>query len=145
MGVRKELFVGLGTALATAAGLFTLQLWYASYLDVAVVHGDQSGVHLDAKLEAVRNEEHAKLSAGRMPIHQAMEALAQRGRNAFPKLAAQPSNDLSAMSGWIKKPGFKPYVPRAAAATAEATPLAWGAAASTGAHDSAPEEQRHAR
>jgi hypothetical protein len=145
MAVRKELFVCLGSALFTAAGLFTLQLWYASYLDVAVVHGDRSGVDLDAKLEALRNEEHGKLNAGRMPIHQAMQALAQRGRSAFPELAAQPSNDLSAMSGWIKKPGFKPYVPRTAAARAEATPLAGGAAASRGAEDSAPQEQRHAR
>jgi hypothetical protein len=46
-----------------------------------------------------------------MPIAKAMEALAQRGRNAFPKLAAQPSGDLSAMSGWIHKPGFKAYIP----------------------------------
>ena len=33
MNVRKELFVGLCTALATAAGLFTLQLWVSSYID----------------------------------------------------------------------------------------------------------------
>ena len=125
MAVLKELFVGLGTALATTAGLFTLQLWYSSYLDVAVVHGGLSSVPMDAKLEAMRNEEHAKLTAVPMPIDQAMVALAQRGRNAFPKLAAKPSNDLSAMSGWIHKPGFKIYVPRSAAApAAEAAPHA---------------------
>jgi len=82
MAVLKELLVGLGTALATTAGLFTLQLWYSSYLDVAVVHGDLSSVPMDAKLEAMRNEEHAKLTAVPMPIDQAMVALAQRGRNA---------------------------------------------------------------
>jgi hypothetical protein len=125
MSVRKELFVCLGTALATTAGLFTLQVWYASYLDVAVVHGDKSDVRMDAKLEAVRNQEHAKLTSGSMPIDKAMEALAQRGRSAFPKLATKPSGDLSAMSGWIHRPGFKMYVPRPAAAlAAEATPLA---------------------
>ena len=128
MAVLKELFVGLGTALATTAGLFTLQLWYSSYLDVAVVHGDLSSVPMDAKLEATRNEEHAKLTAVPMPIDQAMLALAQRGRNAFPKLAAKPSNDLSAMSGWIHKPGFKPYVSRPVG-RAEATPVAMGAEA----------------
>jgi len=115
MNIRKELLMSLGTALATTAGLFTLQLWYASYLDVAVVHGDKSDVPMGAKLEAVRNEERAKLSSGRLPIAQAMEALAERGRNAFPQLAAKPSSDLSAMSGWIHKPGFKPYVPPPAA------------------------------
>ena len=97
---------------------------------------------MDAKLLAVRNEEHAKLAAGRMPIDKAMAALAQRGRNAFPQLAAKPSDDLSAMSGWVHKPGFKPYVSRAAAPEAEATPLASGAAAPKGADDSAP-EKRH--
>jgi hypothetical protein len=36
-----------------------------------------------------------------------------------------PSDDISAMSGWMHKPGFKPYVPRqVAAAAAEATALA---------------------
>jgi len=118
MNLRKDLLVSLSTALTTTAGLFTLQIWYASYLDVAVVHGDKSEVRMGAKLEVVRNEEHAKLSSGRLPIAQAMEALAQRGRDAFPLLAAKPSADLSAMSGWIYKPGFKVYVPRAAAAPA---------------------------
>ena len=127
MNVLKELFVCLGIALATAAGLFTLQIWYASYLDVAVVHGDLGDVRMGAKLEAVRNEERAKLSSGSMPIDKAMEALAQRGKSAFPKLAAKPSDDLSAMSGWVHKPVFRPYVPRQAAApAAEATPLALG-------------------
>jgi len=129
MNVRKKLLVGLNTALLTAAGLFSLQLWYSSYLDVAVVHGDRSDVRMAAKLEAVRNEEHAKLSSGRLPIAQAMEALAQQGRNAFPQLVARPSADLSAMSGWIHKPGFQAYVPRSAAAPAAETPLPQAVAA----------------
>jgi hypothetical protein len=124
MGIGKELFVGLGTALLTSAGLFALQTWYSSYLDVAVIHRDLSNVPMDAKLQAVRNEEQAKLAAGRLPIDEAMEALAQRGRNEFPKLAVKPSDDISAMSGWIHKPGFKVYVPRPVAAAAEATRLA---------------------
>lgn len=133
MGIRRELFVGLRLALATSAGLFALQLWYSSYLDVAVVHGGLNHTPMDAKLEAVRNEERAKLAAGPMPIHQAMGALAQRGRSAFPQLAAQPSGDLSAMSGWVHRHGFKPYVPRpSAAAPAEATALATSADAPPG-------------
>jgi hypothetical protein len=116
MAIRKQLFVGLRIALVTSAGLFTLQIWYSSYLDVAVIHGDASHVPMDAKVEAVRNEERAKLAAGSMPIDKAMAAIAQRGRNAFPQLVTKPSGDLSAMSGWVHKPGFKPYVPRRAAA-----------------------------
>ena len=141
MGARKELLLCLGTALATSAGLFTLQLWYSSYLDVAVIHGDLSDVPMNAKLQALHREEQAKLASGGMPIEKAMEALAQRGRSAFPKLEAKPSGDLSAMSGWVHKPGFKPYVPRqrAAAPAVEATPLAVGAAPK-GADDSAPKE-----
>lgn len=114
MAIRKQLFVGLRIALVTSAGLFILQGWYSSYLDVAVIHGDVSHVPMDAKVEAVRNEERAKLAGAPMPIDKAMEALAQRGRNAFPQLLAKPSGDLSAMSGWVHKPGFKPYVPRRA-------------------------------
>jgi hypothetical protein len=143
MGVMRELLVGMGSALATTAGLFTLQLWYASYLDVAVVHGDLSNLPVDAKLQAVRSEERGKLAAGPMPIAQAMEALAQRGRSAFPKLATKPSADLSAMSGWIHKPGFRPYVPRrAAVAAADGPPRASGAEAPP---QGSPAEGPHAR
>jgi hypothetical protein len=111
MKLRKQLLVAVRSALTTAAGLFALQLWYSSYLDVAVIHGGLNAVPTDAKLAAVRNEEHAKLNSGPMPISDAMAALAQRGRNAFPQLTAKPSSDLSAMSGWLHKPGFKAYVP----------------------------------
>lgn len=120
MGLRKELLVALGTALATTAGLFTLQLWYASYLDVAVIHGPLSRLPVDAKLRAMRDQEQAKLASGRMPLDQAMEALAQHGRSGFPALAARASEDLSAMSGWVHKPGFRPYVPAQKGAPPEA-------------------------
>lgn len=115
MNLLENLFVGLRAALMTAAALFGLQLWYASYLDVAVIHGDPSAVPNDTQLEAVRGEEQAKLTSGSMPIGKAMAALAERGRGAFPRLVAKPSSDLSAMSGWMHQPGFKVYVPRPAA------------------------------
>jgi hypothetical protein len=118
MGVRRELLMCLGTALVTTAGLFTLQVWYASYLDVAVVHGHRSNVSLDPKLQALRNEEQAQVDSSQVAIEQAMAALAQRGRGAFPLLEAKPSDDLSAMAGWVHRPGFKPYVPRGAVARA---------------------------
>jgi hypothetical protein len=129
IGVLKQLLVCLGTALATAAGLFTLQIWYASYLDVAVIHRDQSHAPMHAKLQAVREEERAKLASGQMPIDRAMEALAQRGKSEFPRLAVKPSDDISAMSGWMHKPGFKMYVPRPVAAAAEEARRLAGAAA----------------
>ena len=101
MKLRNQLWVALRTALATVAGLFALQLWYGSYLDVHVIHADLSSVPMDAKLETVRSEEQTKLTSGKLPIAQAMAAVAQRGRNASPRLAVKPSSDLSAMSGWI--------------------------------------------
>jgi hypothetical protein len=131
MDARTELFAYLGASLATIAGLFVVQLWYESYLDVAVVHAQHRDAPLDPKLAEVRDAEHAKLSSGRLPIEQAIAGLAQRGRAGFSKIAPKPSDDLSAMSGWIRKPGFAPYVPRQAAApatpegaAAEGTPAA---------------------
>ena len=118
MDARSELFVYIGSALATVTALFGAQIWYESYLDVAVVHAQPRDAKGDEKVAEVRAQEQQKLGAGRVPIDQAIAALAQRGRSGFPKLAPKPSDDLSAMSGWIHKPGFAPYVPRKPAAPA---------------------------
>jgi len=135
MDARNELFVYLGACLATIAGLFTVQLWYESYLDVAVIHAQDRDVAIDAKLSAVRAEEQQKLSSGRVPIEQAMSAYAQRGRTASPKLAVKASEDLSAMAGWIHRPNFAPYVPRKPPPPppAEVVPEAEGAVGAAGA------------
>lgn len=114
MDARSELFVYIGSTLATIAGLFAVQLWYESYLDVSVVHAMDRGAPLPKSLQDVRDAEQAKLGSGKLPIEQAIAGLAQRGRAGFPRIAPKPSDDLSAMSGWIHKPGFAPYVPRPA-------------------------------
>lgn len=118
MDARSEFFVYMGAALTTVAVLFVAQFWYASYVDVAVVHAQNADAPADAKLEAVRSAESSKLAGGAVPIAEAMRAVAERGRAASPKLAAQPSDDLSAMSGWIHRPGFAGYEPRTAPAPA---------------------------
>lgn len=112
MDARSDFFVYMGAAIGTVVVLFGAQLWYESYLDVAVVHGQALDAPMDAKLAAVRSAEAAKLSGGSMPIAKAMEAFATRGHAASPRLAPQPSQDLSAMSGWAHRKGFKPYEPR---------------------------------
>lgn len=99
----------------TIVGLFTLQIWYGSYLDIAH-HGEWKDAPLNSALKAAREGDAQKLSSGKMPIGKAMEALGQRGRRGFPEIAPQPSEDLGAMSGWIHTKGFKPYEPRQVAA-----------------------------
>jgi hypothetical protein len=113
MDARSEFFVYMGASLATIAGLFAVQIWYASYLDVAVVHAPNLDAPADAKVIALRDQERAKLQAAAVPIAEAMKAVAARGRAAGAKLAPQASDDLSAMSGWAHRKGFAAYEPRA--------------------------------
>jgi hypothetical protein len=112
MNARTELFVYLGTAIATVIGLFTLQIWYASYLDVNVVHAQRGDTPLDAKVAAIRAEERRKLDSGRTPIAAAKREIAQRGRGSLARIAPKQSTDLTPMSGWIHRPGFAAYEPR---------------------------------
>jgi hypothetical protein len=126
MDGRQELLAYLGASLATIAALFGAQFWYESYLDVAVVHAQNADAPMNDKLAAVRSQEQQKLGASALPIDGAKQALAQRGRSAFPRITPKPSDDLSAMSGWINRPGFAAYVPRAL--PVQAAPAADGAA-----------------
>src|SRR5690242_8890745 len=101
MNGRTELLVYLGTSIATAVGLFTLQAMYVSYIDVFVVHAPMETAAPDAKRVSTRDAEAKALSSGAVPIEKAIEMLAQRGRAVSNKIAPAPSTDLSAMSGWI--------------------------------------------
>lgn len=121
MNRRTELLVYMGATFATIAGLFTLQAWYATYIDVSVVHGAHGDVGLNSGVVAAREAEKAKLSSGRMPIDAAKKALATRGREAAATLAPKASDDLSAMSGWVYRPGFAPYEPRKSRPAGSAT------------------------
>lgn len=116
MNGKTELFAYLGAAIATTVALFALQAIYVSYIDVFVVNAPLETRAQDAKVVARRAEEAQKLSGGSMPLARASEMLAQRGRAASNKIAPAPSTDLSAMSGWIHRHGFAPYVPKAAPA-----------------------------
>jgi hypothetical protein len=144
MDARTELFGYLGAAIVTIAVLFTVQHWYASYLDVAVVHAENLDAPMNPKLAAVRAQEQHKLSSSALTIDAAMHALAQRGRQAFPRIAPKPSDDLSAMSGWINRPGFAPYSPRQAPVVAQAVPAEAADATAAGAAAAAPAGQEAA-
>jgi hypothetical protein len=112
MDARNELFAYMGSCLATIVVLFGLQHWYASYLDVHVVHAQPRDTPTNAKVAAQRAAERGKLAGGAMPLADAKKAIAERGRTAFPRIAPKPSDDLSPMSGWMFRKGFAPYVSR---------------------------------
>jgi len=112
MNGKQELLAFLGTAIATVVGLFGVQLWYASYLDVDVLHAQKYQVGGDEKVTGKREEEARVLAGGKMSIDAAVDAFARRGHRASASLAPVQSSDLSAMSGWVNRPDFAAYVPR---------------------------------
>lgn len=106
---KSELFVYMGAAFATLIGLFVLQKWYGTYID----HRFHDKLAENGPAEgmlAARQEDQAALQKGKIPLDQAISRLAQRGRGSFNSIAPQPSSDLSAISGWIHHPAFKPVV-----------------------------------
>jgi hypothetical protein len=57
----------------------------------------------DDEAAIVKQNQEASLEAGTMPIDQAMGELATTRRSELSAIAAEPSEDLSAMSGWSFK------------------------------------------
>jgi hypothetical protein len=94
-------------ALTTTVSLFVLHKWYATYLDVSF-HDELSEGQASEALLAARGEQKKALESGKIPLAQAIDTLAKRGRNAASSIAPTPSSDLSAVSGWIHRPGFAP-------------------------------------
>jgi predicted metal-dependent phosphoesterase TrpH len=109
MNAKSELFVYLGAAFATLIGLAVLQKWYGTYIDVRY-HAAMAEAGPAEGMLAARQEDQAGLQKGKIPLDQAISRLAQRGRGSFNAIAPAPSADLSAISGWIHHPGFKPVV-----------------------------------
>lgn len=106
---RSELFAYLGAALATLIGLFVLQRLYGSFIDNQY-HANLAAAAPSEAGAAAREEDNKLLMAGKLPLDAAMQRMAQRGRGSFGSIAPQPSEDLSALSGWIHLPGFKPAI-----------------------------------
>jgi hypothetical protein len=106
---RSDLFLFLGAAFATAIGLFVLNKWYLSYFDVQhQAKLAEAGPY--ESVVAAREEDQKLLAGGKIPIDQAMQRLAQRGRQNFSAISPAPSEDLSPLSGWIRHPAYKPVV-----------------------------------
>jgi hypothetical protein len=66
-------------------------------------------VGLPEALMSLRADEKEKLSTGPVPIDQAMQMLATKGRmNASPDIVPSASKDIAPLQGWIKLPGQVP-------------------------------------
>jgi hypothetical protein len=120
MDARNELLAYLGASIVTVVALFGLQAWYASYLDVAVVHAQPADTPLNEKVSAIRAQEQQKLSSGKRPIDEAKRMVAGGNRASLTAIAPKQSEDLTPMSGWISRPGFKAYEPRTSQPSAPA-------------------------
>lgn len=105
---KTELFIFMAAAFATLIGLLVLQKAYGSFIDVSYHRQLQEGGPSQA-LEEARQAEQAQLQKGKIPVEQAIGLLA-KGRSNIGSIAPQPSEDLSAISGWIHHPDFKPVV-----------------------------------
>jgi|SRR4051794_11697979 hypothetical protein len=127
---RSDLLIYVGVALATTVGLFVLHTWYGTFLDQRY-HAALAERGPSESLLAAREEEQKALSSGKVPISQAMSVIAHQGRPASVKPG--PSQDLSAVSGWIHQRGFKPQTafPVRAQAAKPAAPPPEAAAAPT--------------
>jgi hypothetical protein len=131
---RSDLLIIIGVALATTMGLFVLHKWYGTFIDMQYHARLHEAGPTEALLSA-REEEQKALQAGKVPLSQAIAALAASAASGQARPASitpAPSEDLSAVSGWIYQRGFKPatgfpvrvpVAPKAAAAPpAEAAP-----------------------
>lgn len=121
---RSDLLIIIGVALATTTGLFVLHAWYATWIDVRF-HDRLAAAGPNEQLLAAREDEQTALNGAKIPLKAAMAAVARNTRPA--SVSPAPSQDLSAVSGWIHQRGFKPVTAHpvrvpAAPKVAEAAP-----------------------
>jgi hypothetical protein len=118
---KNELFLFLVAAFATLFALVVLHRGYAAILDVSY-HKRLQEAGQSENVTSARQADEAALKKGKLPVEQAIARLG-KGRVTIGSIAPQPSQDLSAISGWIHHPNFKPAVahpirlPRPAVAT----------------------------
>ena len=108
---KNELFLYMAAALATLVGLFVLHRAYAAIVDVSYHKRLAEGGQSEA-VTAARQADEAALQKGKVPLDQAIARLG-KGRANIGSISPQQSQDLSAISGWIHHPSFKPVVAHA--------------------------------
>lgn len=112
----------LGVTGATIIGLFAVQYWGYTMLDL---HFNEERAEAPANTALVKRRQQASQALEQAGIKQAMAQVAQ-SRSASPLITPRASDDLSAMSGWVQRPDFAPYEPQVVA-PATAAPTSEGA------------------
>jgi hypothetical protein len=105
---KTELFTYLAAAFATLIGLFVVHRAYAAVIDVSY-HKRLAEAGPYESVTTARKADEEALRKGKLPVDEAISKLAHN-RATIGSIAPQPSQDLSAISGWIYLPGFKPAV-----------------------------------
>lgn len=117
MSGQKEFIQFMGLAGGTLLGLFALQYWFGTYIDVGYhdALSERGGFEV---VEETRAQERKAL----VGLPAAMSKLA-KSRSADARVTPKASDDVSAMSGWVQHPAFETYVPDTSArAVAPASP-----------------------
>ena len=103
--ILKGAVIAIGTLLAVHGALVAYFDHYAQ--------AEELRKFGDIKPEALMNlrtDEKERLHSGPIPIDQAMQQMAARGRTAFPDITPNPTapKDVAPMQQWIKLPGQVP-------------------------------------
>jgi hypothetical protein len=89
--------------------LIAIHTVLGSYFDRMNRGEIQRKVGVPEALMSLRADEKQRLTAGAMPIDQAMQLLASKGRmNASPDIVPSASKDVAPLQGWTKLPGQVP-------------------------------------
>jgi hypothetical protein len=123
--------IAIGTLIAVRGVL-------GAYFD-HVAHAEElRKVGAPEALHSVRADEKQRLQSGPMPIEQAMQALAAKGRTgASPAIMPSASKDVAPLQGWSKLPGEVPGA-MTAAPPPEVAPAAPATSSSAAPAGSAP-------
>ena len=110
---KSEPHVGLIIKVGIISVLTVLAVRFAlgTYFDQAAQAEELRKIG-QAKPEALmelRTDEHARLMTGSVPIEQAMQDLAKKGRmSASPDIVPTASRDVAPLQGWMKMPSTVP-------------------------------------
>jgi hypothetical protein len=94
----------LTVAFSSAVILVTLNYVFRSYFEMMRDEVELAHQRTPEDLIKLHEGEKRNLASSPMPIERAMQEVAAKGREASPDIAAQPSNDLGPMVGWIRNP-----------------------------------------